>query len=99
MKQSAVEWLVDKILVQQEIYMDEEGEWIDIPQIEYVNGYKSHVDLSEFVEQAKEMEKQQKLKHNEMLKMLKIISNGFDDSKKYLIIKKVKELIKEITEI
>jgi len=55
--------------------------------------------LSEVFNQAKEMEKQQKLKHNEMLKMLKIISNGFDDSKKYLIIKKVKELIKEITEI
>lgn len=35
----------------------------------------------------------------EMLEMLKIISNGFDDSKKHLIIKKTKELIKEITEI
>jgi hypothetical protein len=59
MKQSAVENLVEKILVKQELHIDEEGEWIDIPKIEYVNGYKSHIDLSEFINQAKEMEKQQ----------------------------------------
>ena len=46
------------------------------------------------LEQAKEMEKQQELMHNKMLEMLKIISNGFYDSKKHLIIKKAKELIK-----
>ena len=56
---TAVELLVDKILVQQEIYIDEEGEFIDIPIIEYLNGYKPHVDLSKFVQEAKEMEKQQ----------------------------------------
>jgi hypothetical protein len=54
---TAVEWLVDKILVQQEISIDEEGEWLDIPRIEYMNGYKSYVDLSAFVNEAKEMEK------------------------------------------
>lgn len=35
----------------------------------------------------------------EMLEMLKYISKGFDDSKKHLILKKVKQLIKEATEL
>ena len=56
---TAIEWLVDKILVQQEIHTDKEGDWIDIPRINYTNAYKDHVDLIEFVEKAKEMEKQQ----------------------------------------
>lgn len=43
-----------------------------------------------------ELEKQ---KAPEMLEMLKIISNGFDDSKKHLIIKKSKQLIKQATEL
>lgn len=59
MKQTALEWLIEKILVQQEINIDEEGDWIDISRIEYINGYKSYVDLSAFVNEAKEMEKQQ----------------------------------------
>ena len=74
---TAVEWLVDKILVQQEIYIDEEGEWIDIPKIEYVNGYRSHVDLSEFVQEAKEMEKQQIIDaHNNGRNILPPNENG-----------------------
>lgn len=56
---TAVEWLVDKILVQQELYTDKEGDWIDTPRIEYVNGYRSHVDLTEFVQEAVEIERQQ----------------------------------------
>lgn len=54
---TAVEWLVDKILVQQELCIDEEGEWTDTPIIQYINGYKSYVDLSAFVHEAKEIEK------------------------------------------
>lgn len=38
-------------------------------------------------------------KSREMLEMLKYISKGFDDSKKHLILKKVKQLIKEATEL
>jgi hypothetical protein len=56
---TAVEWLVDKILVENEVHTDSEGEWIDEPRIEYINAYKSFVDLSQYVKQAKEMEKEQ----------------------------------------
>ncbi len=59
MKQTAVKWLVDKILVQQELYTDKEGDWIDNPRIEYVNAYYDHVDLSDFVQEAIEIERQQ----------------------------------------
>ena len=50
---TAVEWLVSKVLVKSE------GEWIDEPRIEYINAYKGHVDLSNYVADALEMEKQQ----------------------------------------
>ena len=56
---TAVEWLVNKILVEMELYTDEEGNWIDNARIAYVNSYKDSIDLKEFVQQAKKMEKQQ----------------------------------------
>jgi hypothetical protein len=56
---TAVEWLVDKILVQQELYTDKEGDWIDEPRVVYTTLYRSHVDLTEFVQEAIEMERQQ----------------------------------------
>jgi len=56
---TAVEWLVDKILVENEKHTDSEGEWIDNPRIEYINAYKSHVDLSQYVQQAKKREKEE----------------------------------------
>jgi len=56
---TAVEWLVDKILFQQELYTDKEGDWIDEPRVVYTTLYRSHVDLTEFVQEAIEMERQQ----------------------------------------
>ena len=53
---TAVEWLVDKILVQQELYTDKQGDWIDEPRVVYTTLYRSHVDLTEFVQEAIEME-------------------------------------------
>jgi hypothetical protein len=61
---TAVEWLVDKILVENEVYTDSEGEWIDEPRIEYINAYKSHVDLSQYVAEALEIEKTYKHQSN-----------------------------------
>ncbi len=58
---TAVEWLVNKILVEMELYTDEEGNWIDNARIAYVNSYKDSIDLKEFVQQALELEKQQML--------------------------------------
>lgn len=51
---TAVEWLVDKILTEADKY-NEDG---DVIGIELWNAYKGCVDLSKFVEQAKEMEKE-----------------------------------------
>lgn len=56
---TAVEWLVSKILVENEVHTDSDGEWIDKPRTEYVNGYRSYVDLSKYVTEALEMEKKQ----------------------------------------
>lgn len=57
---TAVEYLVSKILVKSE------GEWIDEQRTEYINAYKGHVDLSNYVADALEMEKQQKIKYNDI---------------------------------
>lgn len=56
---TALEWLIDKILVENEVYTDSKGEWIDEPRTEYLNAYQDHVDLSKYVIQAKEMEQEQ----------------------------------------
>jgi len=56
---TAVEWLVDKILVENEVYTNSESDCIDNPRIEYINAYKSHVDLSQYVQQAKKREKEE----------------------------------------
>lgn len=59
MKQTAVEWLISQILVEFESYHNDEGELIDKPTKKFYNAYIDSFDLSEFVEQAKEMEKEQ----------------------------------------
>jgi hypothetical protein len=61
MKQiSAVEWLVEQILQKVQNYEDGDVETEEEPFIiEYVNKYHFTVDLTKFVEQAKEMEKEQ----------------------------------------
>ena len=58
-KQSAVNWLIDNILCDIEIYTNEDGDFIKEPKITYYNAFKSHVDLTKFVDKAREMEKQQ----------------------------------------
>jgi hypothetical protein len=53
MKQTAVEWLVDKICTDVEMH-DEYGK---VNGIEFWNAFRSGTDLSEYINKAKEMEK------------------------------------------
>jgi hypothetical protein len=53
-KQTAVEWLVNEILTKVDKY-DDEG---NIDGMEYWNSFIGATDLSEYVNKAKEMEKQ-----------------------------------------
>jgi hypothetical protein len=53
---TAVEWLVEKILTDVEKYNEDCTKVIGV---EYWNAFKDCVDLSEYVNQAKEMEKEQ----------------------------------------
>ena len=60
MKQTAVEWLVEQILIEVQDYEDGDIETESEPfKHEYVNKYIGMVDLSEFVNKAKAMEKEQ----------------------------------------
>lgn len=60
MEQTAVEWLVEQILTEVQDYEDGDIETESEPfKHEYVNKYIGMVDLSEFVNKAKAMEKQQ----------------------------------------
>jgi hypothetical protein len=58
-KQTAVEWLVSQILVEYGTYLNEEGDLVDKPINQFFNAYQDSVDLIKYVNQAKEMEKQQ----------------------------------------
>ena len=58
--ETAVEWLVEHILQKVQNYEDGDVETEKDPfVIEYVNKYNFNVDLTKYVEQAKEMEKEQ----------------------------------------
>lgn len=57
-KQSAVNWLIDNILFNTELYINEDGDFIEEPRRAYYT-FKSHMDVTKFVEKAREMEKQQ----------------------------------------
>ena len=60
MKQTAVEWLVSKILTEVQNYEDGDIETeLERFKHEYVNKFIGMVDLSEFVNKAKAMEKEQ----------------------------------------
>ena len=50
--------LIEEILCKQEIYFDENGDFLKVPNIQYVNAYKSNIDLSEYVNKALEKEKE-----------------------------------------
>jgi hypothetical protein len=42
---------------EQETYLDDEGDLTDNPRIQYMNSFKSHVDLTKYVEKAREIDK------------------------------------------
>ena len=54
---SGLEYLISEILHEQETYLDEEGDLTDTPRIQYMNSFKSHVDLTKYVEKAREIDK------------------------------------------
>jgi hypothetical protein len=58
-KQTAVEWLVSQILVEYSTFFNEEGDLVDKPINHFFNAYQGSVDLIKYVQQAKEMEKEQ----------------------------------------
>lgn len=63
-KQTAVQWLVEQILVEVEDYFNEEYH-IDLskpPKIKYYNAFIDSTDLSEYVNKAIQMEKEQIVK-------------------------------------
>ena len=73
MKQTAVEWLVGKILTKDEIYDD----YGNVIGYKLINTFTSSEDFSKYVEQAKAMEKKEKLKHQLFIgKVAEIL--GFD---------------------
>jgi hypothetical protein len=57
-KQTAVEWLVEQILVDMDVYHNENDFEKNEPRKAYYNSFQSHVDLSFYVDQAKAMEKE-----------------------------------------
>ena len=60
-KQTAVEWLVEQILVKMEDYLNDDYEF-DLskpPKIKYYNAFIDSHDLSKYVNEAKQMEKEQ----------------------------------------
>jgi hypothetical protein len=60
-KQTAVEWLVEQILVKYEDYMndDYEFDFSKPPKISFYNAFIDSTDLSVYVNKAKQMEKEQ----------------------------------------
>jgi hypothetical protein len=54
---SGLEYLISEILHEQETYLDDEGDLTDKPRIQYMNSFKSHVDLTRYVEKAREIDK------------------------------------------
>jgi hypothetical protein len=73
---SGLEYLISEVLFEQEIYFDDEGELTDTPRIQYTNSFKSHVDLTKYVEKAREIDKQDV--YDEMFDTLK--RNSVDNS-------------------
>jgi len=54
---SGLEYLISEILHEEETYLDEEGDLTDTPRVQYMNSFKSHVDLTKYVEKAREIDK------------------------------------------
>jgi hypothetical protein len=66
---SGLEYLISEILHEQETYLDDEGDLTDKQRIQYMNSFKSHVDLTKYVEKAREIDSQDV--YNEMFDTLK----------------------------
>lgn len=64
-----LEYLISEVLHEQENYFDDEGELTDTPRIQYMNSFKSHVDLTKYVQKAREIDSQDV--YNEMFDTLK----------------------------
>ncbi len=58
-QQTAVEWLIEKILYKSEEYINDDGDYVQIPKTVFYNAFKDYVDLSDYVNEAKQMEKEQ----------------------------------------
>jgi len=54
---SGLEYLISEILHEEETYLDEEGDLTDTPRVQYMNSFKSHVDITKYVEKAREIDK------------------------------------------
>ena len=87
MKQTAVEWLVEQICTDVEMY-DEYG---NVSHVEFWNAFRSCTDLSEYISVAKAMEKQEKSKYElfvgkvsceigleKTIELLKEVNKAFD---------------------
>ncbi len=72
---TAVEWLVDKILTKDEIY-DDYGNLIGY---KLINTFTSSVDLTDYVNKAKEMEKEQNEKYNELKEVIEDMIKHLDE--------------------
>ncbi len=61
MKKSAVEWLVEQILVKFEDHMNEDYEmdFSKPPNVKFYNAFIDSTDLSEYVNKAKQIEQEQ----------------------------------------
>jgi hypothetical protein len=54
---SGLEYLISEILHEQETYLDEEGDLTDKPRIQYMKSFNSQVDLTTYVDKAREIDK------------------------------------------
>ena len=75
-KQTAVEWLVEQILVKMEDYLNDDYEFdlSKTPKIKYYNAFIDSHDLSKYVNEAKQMEKEQMIEFTD-----KVIDNTIGD--------------------
>jgi len=58
--QTGLEYLIENILFENESYIDEEGDYINEPLARYVNSFKSHINLSGYVAEARRIDKEPK---------------------------------------
>ena len=74
-QQTAVEWLIENILCKNEEYINDDGDYIQIPKIVFYNAFKDYVDLSDYVNKAKQLEKEQ---------IMKAYGQGYENATNYI---------------